>query len=351
MVLISTNMLPDPMPILHETKLAKMEDDLWLRAQQENLAIRYRQYVQQKYFNKHRAEAEKRLRETEAEELWQTAKLGQIDRSAKNISSKQQTELAKLAKDYPDTPAGGRAAKLLKWQSKSQPAKIASLSATPNFAGQQQHNVGSCDQLAANPDDALRVGAGMPYRNLDPIKAVPACLAAVQANPTVPRFKYQLARAYQKTSNPSRAVSLLTELTNTGSYAAAYDNLGWLYYAGKGVRQSTKRAAELFKKGAEAGSAEAMHSMGVLYEKSRNYTAARQWYNQALQNGYGRARRSLRGLASAAPSTARQRRPRSEVRRSRQNAASSESERINQQMGLEVMKGVIGIIVNKTQRR
>ena len=55
--------------------------------------------------------------------------------------------------------------------------------------------VTDCDRLAAHPSDPDRVTAGVPESKVDSAAAIPACQAAVAADPGNGRLNYQLARA------------------------------------------------------------------------------------------------------------------------------------------------------------
>jgi hypothetical protein len=55
--------------------------------------------------------------------------------------------------------------------------------------------VTDCDRLAAHPSDPDRVTTGVPERSVDTAAAIPACQAAVAADPANGRLNYQLARA------------------------------------------------------------------------------------------------------------------------------------------------------------
>lgn len=130
----------------------------------------------------------------------------------------------------------------------------------------------TCDRLAANPND-LRRPASVPGADFDIVRAnaqeaVAACQAAADRYPGEPRYRYQLARAYQKL-NPKRAASLLDELMKQ-RYAAAFDNYGWLLldpgfrpvpdYAG---------AAKALRQGAAIGDPSAMLSLAKLIRRNQ----------------------------------------------------------------------------------
>lgn len=87
--------------------------------------------------------------------------------------------------------------------------------------------IDECDALAANPTDAGRskVVAGVPYNLLrkQAFKAVEACRRSAEAEPSIPRFRYQLARALQ--AQGSKESRPLLEALVRERYPAAFDNL------------------------------------------------------------------------------------------------------------------------------
>ncbi|MEL6297721.1 MAG: caspase family protein [Pseudomonadota bacterium] len=350
--------------------IAEREKEAWDRAERERTAIRYRQYVAEKYFKRHRGEAQEKLQEAEASELWQKAGLADDARSATdlNISGKQKKVLERIALEYPATLPGKNAAKVLrKLNGPASPTygtgAVARLKTPGAFGGDTeplqgghsggQAAVSACDRLAANPDDRHAVGAGMPYRRLEPLRAVPACQAAVQAHPGVPRFKYQLARALQKAGDYAGAKSIFSELTEAGSYGAAFDNFGWMYVNGLGVRRSARRGMTLFRRGAELGDLESTHSLGVMMKRSGDIAGARRMFRQAASIGYARASRSLASLDGSS----RRRRVRvrgttaSRTEQRRRSYRQRQADREMQQFGQEMVKGVFGAIVNKALRK
>jgi TPR repeat protein len=123
-----------------------------------------------------------------------------------------------------------------------------------------------CDQLAANPSDAHRVGEGVPYAALKPVaaQAVEACDLAAKQNPTELRFQYQLGRALElagdgavRMQNRQRAMAIHQKLVNMG-YAAACDNLGSLY---RWDKKDMTTAVAMFRRGVQLGDADSMVSL------------------------------------------------------------------------------------------
>jgi TPR repeat protein len=131
-----------------------------------------------------------------------------------------------------------------------------------------------CDQLAANPDDARRVGEGVSYPTLKPqaAEAVDACSLASKQNPNELRFQYQLGRALEQAGdgsvrikNRQSALEIHQSLVKAG-YPAAFDNLGSLY---RWDRKDLATAAALFRKGAELGDSDSMLSLADMIENNQ----------------------------------------------------------------------------------
>jgi hypothetical protein len=106
---------------------------------------------------------------------------------------------------------------------------------------------------------------------------------------------------------PSRALDFETGLKafDTGDYAVAFENwwtmarkgdaksqasLGFLYYAGKGVRRDDQKSLQWFRRAAEAGQPTAQFFLGLHYYYgrgvSRDLARAHSWCDIALTNGY-----------------------------------------------------------------
>jgi hypothetical protein len=141
-------------------------------------------------------------------------------------------------------------------------------------AQRQSEAARRCDELAANPNDARRVGDGVPYGTLKPqaAEAVDACSLAAQQNPNELRFKYQLARALElagdgasHVKNRQRALEIHTALVKAG-YAAAFDNLASLYLRDK---KDLATALPLLRKGIELDDSDSMISLADLVENNQ----------------------------------------------------------------------------------
>jgi len=184
-----------------------------------------------------------------------------------------------------------------------------------------------CDNLAANPNDPRRVGAGVEYAALkgQADAAVKACASAAQQNPTEPRFRYQLARALQLTDR-LWAFGLLQDLVKQG-YPAAFDNLGWMYFMDK---HSPEQAVALFRRGVQAGDPDAMLSLAEMIE--RQHTVAMNPSENKLAL-YQRAAQ----LGSQAAATAYN----TELNREQQEADQRRIQLQQQQMMMQIIGGVL----------
>src|SRR5262245_30513865 len=124
-----------------------------------------------------------------------------------------------------------------------------------------------CDELAANPNDSRRVGAGVPFEVLksQAREATASCQLAVDQNPTELRFRYQLGRALEWI-DWKKAFHIHQELVARG-YPAAFDNLGWLYFR---ERSDPAQAVIWFRRGVQAGDSDSMVSLADMI--NRGYT-------------------------------------------------------------------------------
>jgi TPR repeat protein len=80
-------------------------------------------------------------------------------------------------------------------------------------------------------------------------------------------------------------------------YAGAQNHLGNLYYSGDGVKQDYGEAANWYRKAAEQGYARAQNNLGEMYYVGKgvkqNHAEAANWYRKAAEQGYARAQNNL----------------------------------------------------------
>jgi tetratricopeptide (TPR) repeat protein len=91
--------------------------------------------------------------------------------------------------------------------------------------------------------------------------------------------------------NEGKYLDALTWYTKAAKAGNAYamNNLGDMYYDGKGVKQDFNKAVEWYHPGAEAGNSDAMSNLGIMYENgygvTRDYSKAIDWYRKAVEAG------------------------------------------------------------------
>lgn len=85
--------------------------------------------------------------------------------------------------------------------------------------------VARCDALAADPLDASRPAAvtGIAFASLDASEAVPACAAAIQAEPGMPRLQYQMGRAHLARGEIEPALDAFAVAAEAGHPAAMFE--------------------------------------------------------------------------------------------------------------------------------
>jgi TPR repeat protein/CHAT domain-containing protein len=153
-----------------------------------------------------------------------------------------------------------------------------------------------CDSLAAAPFDSNRSVSGIPFARLDAAAAIPACERAASSYPNIPRFKFQLARALDKSGRHAEAAALYDSLV-AQDYIAAIHNLSVLYFDGTGVTQNKDKALSLLQRAAELGYPPAQFQLGLLYARGQNIerdlSKARDWYSKAAAQGNTQAQNEL----------------------------------------------------------
>jgi hypothetical protein len=110
-----------------------------------------------------------------------------------------------------------------------------------------------CDELAAHPDDPLKLAPGVSQRNVDLPAAIAACQAAVAADPANPRLNYQLARVLGYAGRGAEA-GPYRERAVAGGYPQALFVVGYITLFGMNEQpRDPCRAADLIRRSALAG--------------------------------------------------------------------------------------------------
>ncbi|WP_084113230.1 tetratricopeptide repeat protein [Belnapia moabensis] len=145
-----------------------------------------------------------------------------------------------------------------------------------------------CDVLTAHPDDPNRVASPVMWNQRDPMRAVPACEAAIQQDPNNPRLRFQLGLAQDSARNFTESFSHYTQAANRGYVAAAFA-LGWAYGNGEGTTKDDAQAIRWYRWAAERGHQAAQNTLGFMYENARgmprDYAEAAIWYSRAAAQG------------------------------------------------------------------
>jgi TPR repeat protein len=122
----------------------------------------------------------------------------------------------------------------------------------------------ACDLAAASPTDPMRP-AGITGISIDDIEtktALPACQAALAADPDNPRLLFEMARVFLASNNGLKAFTLIRDAADRG-YADAQYMLGLIYMKGEGVPKDDRAAARWFKSAADQDYARAEAFIGA----------------------------------------------------------------------------------------
>jgi tetratricopeptide (TPR) repeat protein len=144
--------------------------------------------------------------------------------------------------------------------------------------------VAVCDLLTAHPDDRQRVADPVPIAERDPVRAVPACEAALRADPNSARLRYQLGLALDTARRFTESFVAYEQAARMGHVAAGHA-LGWAYSSGEGVERNDAEAVRWYRWAAERGHSGSMNTLGVMIENGRgvprDLVQAADWYRRA----------------------------------------------------------------------
>jgi TPR repeat protein len=145
-----------------------------------------------------------------------------------------------------------------------------------------------CDTYAASDLDPQRKDGGLPVDKLDPNKAIPACIEALERYSDTIRFQTQLGRAYLKKGDFGNALIWNRKAADRGS-VLAQANLGIMYEQGRGVPKDDAQAVAWYRKAVEQGFAFGQAHLGIMYEQGRGVpkddAQAVAWYRKAAEQG------------------------------------------------------------------
>ncbi|MFC3075903.1 caspase family protein [Shinella pollutisoli] len=153
-----------------------------------------------------------------------------------------------------------------------------------------------CYELAGEPN--LRPGfLGKLFAQIDYGRAIPACEAALSANPGDDMIRNMLGRAHDAARNYAQAREHYQKAADAGNLYAL-TNLAWYSIYGTDGAVDMARGTRMFEQAANAGNAYAQASLGWLYREGYNGTRqdhveAVRWYRMAAEQGYGNAQATM----------------------------------------------------------
>jgi len=120
------------------------------------------------------------------------------------------------------------------------------------------------DELAADPDDPERMTEGVAFRDIIPKPAISAGLEAVKKYKRVPRFHYQLDRAYQAAEDFEDAFQSYSKASKLG-HAQAKTRLAEFYGKGIGVQKDLEKTRTLLLESQEMGCKQSVSTYNMFF--------------------------------------------------------------------------------------
>jgi TPR repeat protein len=163
--------------------------------------------------------------------------------------------------------------------------------AQPAAATDAATAIAACDRLAASPIDPTRTAGvvGLEFDEMDAAAAVPACRAALAAEPDNPRLQFELGRAEMKAGGAGEEVLGLFRKAAMAGSAAAMNGLGLAYDRGIGAPRDMSEALRWYRQSADAGNRAAMRRLGVVYKKGegveKDQVQAAAWFRKSADAG------------------------------------------------------------------
>jgi TPR repeat protein len=119
-----------------------------------------------------------------------------------------------------------------------------------------------CDRLTAHPYDPGRVAPGVPFKSIDSEVAIPACEAALKADPGISRYQYELGRALAAADRESEALSAFQRAADRG-YPMAWLGISAILDDERSTQHDGTAATRALEKADEAGVSYATFSLGL----------------------------------------------------------------------------------------
>lgn len=147
-------------------------------------------------------------------------------------------------------------------------------------AAAQVDPVAECDRLTEQPGYAVAA-------EID-AAAVPACSAAVAANPREPRLRYQLGRALESAGDSAAALAAYRKAA-AADFAPALTAIAYFHEHGIIVARDLEQAFAMYRQAAALGDPDGAMMAGYFYEVGQGVAAdpaeAARYYLQAAEGG------------------------------------------------------------------
>jgi uncharacterized protein len=163
--------------------------------------------------------------------------------------------------------------------------------------------INDCDRLAAADLDPARPPEvpGVAFDKIDAEQAIAACNKAIDQNPRVARFLFNLGRAYQRLGSEPRMedakviaamrrARLNYEDAAKRGYVSALNNLAVLDESGVAGTTNEEEASKRLRQAAQQGLPLAMYNLGLHYEYGigdvpHDVVQAAEWFSKAAESG------------------------------------------------------------------
>lgn len=212
-------------------------------------------------------------------------------------------ELAELFFNTPDYPLHLWRAKYWLDQDTRENERVQALRAKISEAlkGQENAQVQYCDRFAAAPIDPSVPDdvAGVSLHDIDLNIVTDVCGKAIEEQPDVARFKFQLGRAYDASEDYNLALEWYTKAADQG-HATAQFTLGWIYLNALWIDAQPQVAVEWLTKAADQNLRQAKFHLGKAYYEGTGVDVDRdkgiKLLKEAVAQGDASARKYLEKL-------------------------------------------------------
>jgi TPR repeat protein len=146
-----------------------------------------------------------------------------------------------------------------------------------------------CDELAADPDDPMRVTPGVNWSLVDRRAATRACVTELARKPDDKRLQFELGRVLD-IAGMYEAAEYYYKQAADQLYSAAIANRAYMYMTGRGHSVDWGEALRLLRLGAELGNPRSRTDLGVAYLRGSGVPSSPKeallWLRLAGSNGW-----------------------------------------------------------------